>query len=457
MGFRTSELPQSIQDGIRITRELGLKYLWTDAQCILQDSDDDKGHEVSQMAKIYKNAYVTICGARAEKAEEGFLQDGRDEETKLSKDLFAIPYRIPNKNATELKEASSMEADGFGKVWLREEAKYDVHREPSSRRAWTLQERLLAPRFLHYGTRLIWQCSTMQRCDGGILSRRNDLLGPAPTLINRSFSRQSSNVTLSSLVKLFQAWYETVNDYSKREMTLSADKLPAIAGIAGEVSRISGVPYMAGLWKNNLLHDCMWTSTNKERFNRPKTWRAPSWSWASVDSPVSFSKVTVDAMEEAEVLDCEVEPRYSDAPFGEVKSGRLRICGPLRTIPREKIVELLQNQGMAPAPPQSNDAAEWNAMLMAYFRTLPQTRGNDDKKTDDANLPEDVHCMVTHSRGWKMKNFGERRVEEMCYFGLLLEKKENGYYERLGSFDNENREWLKDSTYMWDRETVTIV
>lgn len=456
-GFKESELPRTIQDAVRVTRELGLKYLWTDAQCILQDSDADKGHEVHKMAEIYKNAYVTLCAARAEGADEGFLQDRSDEETKLPKDLFPMSYRIPDRDATDLTAALHGAPESWAELWVREEVKYDVQQEPITSRAWTMQERLLSPRFLHYGARLFWQCNTIQHCDGGVLSGSKDLLGPAHLLSNRMFPTQNQSITLFSLVSLVQTWYETVEDYSKREMTLPADKLPAIAGVAAEVSRISGIPYLAGLWKNNLLHDLMWTSTNRERFNRAERWRAPTWSWASVDSPVSYHKVTIDAIEEAEVLDCEVEPRFPEAPFGEVKSGKLHIHGPIARIDQDRIVEMLQTQGMAPAPPQSNDPAEWSAMVRSFLRTRPKPKGDGHREAEDARLPDNVYCMVTHSRHWKMENHGERRVQEMCYFGLLLEKNEDGCFERLGAFDNEDRDWLKGSTVAWERKTITLV
>lgn len=456
--FNVSELPQTIQDAVRVTRELGLRYLWTDAQCILQDSDEDKAHEVSRMAEIFKNACVTVCAARNEKAEESFLQDRSDEETKLAKDLFPLSYRIPDKNATNLTAALQGAPEGFANLWVREEVKYDMQWEPSTSRAWTMQERLLSPRILHYGARLFWQCNTFQQCDGGILSSDKDLLGPAHSLSNRTFLIQSSNISLASLVRLFQTWYQNVEDYTKRELTLPSDKLAAIGGVAAELSRISAVPYMAGLWRNNLLHDLLWTSTNKERFNRPSTWRAPSWSWASVDSPISYSKITSDAEEEAEVLDSVVEPRFPNAPFGEVKSGEIRIQGPLAQVSKKNVLQLLQDQGLAPAPPKSNDPMEWNAMIMSFIRNQPKsTMGNGQGESDAAILPEDVYCLVTHSRRWMMVNHGERRVEEMCWFGLMLERKENGCFERLGAFDNENREWLRESTYSWERETITLV
>ena len=64
-------LPQTILDAIKCTRSLGLRFLWVDALCILQDSDEDKGRELVRMRNIYRNAYVTIIAATAPRASGG--------------------------------------------------------------------------------------------------------------------------------------------------------------------------------------------------------------------------------------------------------------------------------------------------------------------------------------------------------------------------------------------------
>jgi hypothetical protein len=65
-------LPQTILDAVHVTRSLGIKYLWVDALCILQDSQVDKQHEVAKINSIYKNAYATISAASAPSANAGF-------------------------------------------------------------------------------------------------------------------------------------------------------------------------------------------------------------------------------------------------------------------------------------------------------------------------------------------------------------------------------------------------
>ncbi|RDW87273.1 hypothetical protein BP5796_02967 [Coleophoma crateriformis] len=455
-GFEISELELTLQDAVRVTQKLGLQYLWIDAQCILQDSAQDKEHEVSQMVNIYKNAHVTICAAKSSKASDGFLEDTRDEETKLPSDLIPFAYRRPVETAVTAREAIEEPAGGFSTLWVREhQPESTTSNEPVMKRAWTLQERLLSPRFLHYGTRLIWQCNRMQRCDGGVELPNQDMIGNVSGSVNRSLLLEGGSLSLFTQQQLFEAWYQIVHDYTKRALSDPTDKLPGIAGIAKEISRLSGVAYMVGLWKNNLLHDLMWTSNDKERFTRPKVWRAPTWSWASVNSVVSYKTITADAIEEAEVVDCQVEPSHPQPSFETVTSGRLKICGPMALIPHEDIRQLLRDQSMGPAPPKSNDAVEWNTKMLEFFSTLPQLE-DKDKESDELGF-EEVFCLVTHSRHWTQHNFGEFRSEKTCYFGLILGKNEEGHFERLGSFDNQNKEWMKNCTDKWDRKAVTLV
>lgn len=62
-----------------------------------------------------------------------------------------------------------------------------------------------------------------------------------------------------------------ITEYSGRDLSLFADRLPAIAGIAKELGDFWHDTYFAGLWGNILLEHLGWArSSNKsgiERFN----------------------------------------------------------------------------------------------------------------------------------------------------------------------------------------------
>jgi hypothetical protein len=76
-GFDEARLPRTIRDAIFLTRQLGIRYLWVDALCILQGSDEtaraDWRRESSKMKEIYGNAFLTIVAAEHEDKDGGIF------------------------------------------------------------------------------------------------------------------------------------------------------------------------------------------------------------------------------------------------------------------------------------------------------------------------------------------------------------------------------------------------
>ena len=46
-------LSRTFQDAITITRELGIRYIWIDSLCIIQDDKEDWERVSAKMAEIY--------------------------------------------------------------------------------------------------------------------------------------------------------------------------------------------------------------------------------------------------------------------------------------------------------------------------------------------------------------------------------------------------------------------
>ncbi|KAH7076852.1 heterokaryon incompatibility protein-domain-containing protein [Paraphoma chrysanthemicola] len=55
------KMPKTYHDAIVITRHLGVRYLWIDAICIVQDDPEDWRAEAAKMKDIYQNSYCTIA------------------------------------------------------------------------------------------------------------------------------------------------------------------------------------------------------------------------------------------------------------------------------------------------------------------------------------------------------------------------------------------------------------
>ena len=151
-GVKLAELPKVLRDAVTVTMQLGLSYLWIDSLCIVQDDKLDKEAEVAKMADIYSGAYVTISAASSSSAHEGFLRD-----------------RNPSKNRRHVVPIKTLCPDGkAGWVYIYRPEVYQPKEEPLNTRGWTLQEHLLSPRLLIYGSwQLRWVCKTLQASDGG--------------------------------------------------------------------------------------------------------------------------------------------------------------------------------------------------------------------------------------------------------------------------------------------------
>ena len=85
----TKCIPRTIRDAIKHT--LGLRYLWVDAYCIIQDSKEDKVAELARMRSIFRNAYITIIAANAHKVSSGFLNPFA-----LYNTPSTVPFRCPD-------------------------------------------------------------------------------------------------------------------------------------------------------------------------------------------------------------------------------------------------------------------------------------------------------------------------------------------------------------------------
>lgn len=128
--------------------------------------------------------------------------------------------------------------------------------------------------------------------------------------------------------------------YTTRSLSHEGDRLVALSGLAQRFATIMATKwgqkeqYLAGLWSASLPADLLWFVELKKfsvvkgrRHERPTAWRAPSWSWASMEAPVN-RRFHGDLKSSAAILEASTEPLGHD-PFGQVKSGYLKIQAPL--------------------------------------------------------------------------------------------------------------------------------
>jgi hypothetical protein len=298
-------LPQTFKDAVQVTRALKIDYIWIDSLCIVQDSVVDWRRESCRMSQIYGNSYINIAASSATDPGQG---------------CFLRPQDMRDALSTEVIIAGQ----NHGCEFYNHENSYSLAVEKSHllTRAWALQEKLLPARTLHLGHRgAYWEC----RSGAGLECL--PVLTTTRAIGGSGLAALVSNLAEGDKRGVSMSWQRVVSTYSSANLTMSRDKLPALAGIAQQFGKYKHCEYLAGVWKDKTFDaQLCWCIFG----HRPRpAWRAPSWSWVSVDGYASFHAYEPAGLRSprlicARTLGASVT-RVSEAEFGEVSDGWVRI------------------------------------------------------------------------------------------------------------------------------------
>lgn len=423
-------MPQSFADAVFITRKLRVRYLWIDSLCIIQDSHEDWATEAAKMRDVYANSFLTISAAMVEDSHQGFLRK-RNEDT--LKSLAELEHPIPNSNMT-------------GKIYLRPD--FDswsrtIVNGTLAQRAWTLQERLLARRVLHFGdAHLFWECGsicTSERCLEPNQVRANEQENP---LFSKSVIENWGDHCSLSIPNPIDRWYIVVEEYTKRGLTKDSDKLPAISGLAKEVHTKTGgwAYYWAGLWQPDMHRGMLWTAVVNAVLKSPSSYRAPSWSWAALNGPVKIHFDRLDRRDkryEALFLGGGVTSKGFDR-FGEVTGGHLLI----RACFRWGIHVEYEHVYIAP---------------MVYGGGLPTTAGHpaEGPQSREYFLFEEKNPSLDEDKPGTLRSFCK------CWLDQPLPSKKRvygflriGHYVPLFTMEEEVSEYLEMQKWVFQRQAT---
>lgn len=226
----------------------------------------------------------------------------------------------------------------------------------------------MAPRVLHFcHDQVAWECSEFDAAEGqpqgmpnfqltsdGIVEESR-LKGLNPITDGKRLRRirlqghEDPDLHLQPEIYPLELWRRIVEVYSKTAITNPGDKMIALSGMARWMARKIGTPerpaeYVAGMWRTHLASQLLWRiepvfreSEKDSFFEHPSTdpdkYRAPSFSWASINAEkghgVTYADITDrDLFIEVESVTITLE---SDADeYGMISSGDLILRGKLR-------------------------------------------------------------------------------------------------------------------------------
>ncbi|KAM5360299.1 hypothetical protein ACJZ2D_013858 [Fusarium nematophilum] len=321
------QLPKTIQDAIHICRRLGLPYLWVDALCIIQDTGSVDWYEQSgQMRQIYSNAQVTIAADDAPECTVGFWHPDKTRLRRINEGCW-------------IKEPPGRAQDIL------------------STRGWTLQERILSHRILHFSSSCVsWECDECCRFEDG--ETKIDFLGlsyRAFRLLNQSSPHErlgtcsaddddchyvsthiTDFLTSGSWKSIYFAWASIMENYSGRNLTQPKDKLSAISGLASfvvDTKDLGPESYLAGLWAEDLVEGLLWYVSSR-RASRPSSiYIAPTWSWASLTGGIKYFRERYQFRFQSHIA--VRQARCTASPFdptGRVTAGLIHLDGVLAEV-----------------------------------------------------------------------------------------------------------------------------
>lgn len=300
-------LPQRFQDAMAIAKWMGISYIWIDALCIIQNSQGDWLAESASMGDIYTNSFCNIAATSADPLKGCFTD-------RLT--YMVEPYPVP---APHLHSEERSYVIGYDDFWGNSLLDTYLHT-----RGWVLQERMLSPRTIHFGQeQMFWECRCEMACEAypdGIpkqfRNRKMQMWRQADKILEPVSHDQSDVSILSQFLSklgldwltpeskaegrkwVYSVWSKIVEAYMECKLSIHEDKLVAISGIAQKVFEVTNERYLAGLWDNDMLpQSLLWYVLNRRQVDSTLSvrsaseghYRAPSWSWASLEAKVVWN------------------------------------------------------------------------------------------------------------------------------------------------------------------------
>lgn len=277
-----TDLPKVIQDTIILVKSLGIRYLWVDSICILQDDAQSWRLNASVMNLVYGNADLTICAADGDGATTGLKAFTQPSVHARHARQFTADYKLsPEREALRLMLSYPSETY--------------VKRSRWNERAWTFQERLLSKRCLIFTeSRVYYQCRSTTMSED--IFAEDAHAGWSVEL--QGSPLQTWNTVIKDPVNV---WKKSLEMYTVRKLSHQEDILAAFGGLGKEICDNLGGNHVFGLPNSHFDWALLW-EPNDALMQRQSTFtdgpKFPTWSWCGWQgSTISYKRSTVSGCE----------------------------------------------------------------------------------------------------------------------------------------------------------------
>lgn len=335
-----TKLPTTYREGISVTLALGFSYIWIDSLCIIQDDEQDWAKEAAMMKDVFEHCSINLSATTApDSSQSNFTH--RD------------PTNIPPLEVDTLNWGG--ERPRQSNFWLTRSwvdlRREDIVHSPLHSRAWVFQEATLARRRIDLArSQMWWHCQQHWACEtypAGVCDFEHYEWSSAESEeYHNMCKRRDEHDSLSSgrLPAIDdhadddedprREWLGKIHSYSDCDITKTKDRLIAFSGIAQRYAQDQGLNlnnYLAGVWRHELPHNLLFRATHDKPTCRSDEYRAPSWSWISLEGPVRSAspedrgKLTGTPV--CEVVTATIIHRSERYKAGEVKGGVIHLRG----------------------------------------------------------------------------------------------------------------------------------
>lgn len=292
------------------------------------------------MYNVYKSALLNISADDSNDARWGCFRE-RDP-------LAVLPMRLRLAPAPAQEGEEDGSGSGSGSSpgqghdhWLTPDSTglfEAMTKAPLARRAWVFQERQLSRRVLHFTSReAVWECCA----EGAHFACETFPRGCAalPVLFGGRPKYQGQGLGSGCGVggaegnEIYDTWDMLCRSYSEKKLSHAGDKAVALSGLAREFQAL--LPrdaYVAGMWKSLLPQGLLWKSADSSGRVDHEGYVAPSWSWLSIDGPISDFPPRGTLFPVVEVLSVTADPVIPSEPTASLRGACLDLRCYLRPV-----------------------------------------------------------------------------------------------------------------------------